>query len=61
VVRRIFDATRTALQTDAVRAALAREGTEVALSDSPEAFESFLNDNEKFWVRLVRQASVRLD
>lgn len=61
VVRRIFEATRTALQNETVRAALAREGTEVSLSDSPEAFENFLNDNEKFWVRLVRQASVRLD
>lgn len=61
VVRRIFEATRVALQSDGVRAALAREGTEVALSDSPEAFAGFLDENEKFWVRLVRQASVRLD
>ena len=61
VMRRIFEAAQVALQNDTVRAALAREGTEVALSESSEQFENFLNDNEKFWVRLVRQAAVRVD
>jgi hypothetical protein len=44
-----------------VKTALAREGTDIALSDSPQAFASFLNDDSKFWVKLVRDAQVKLD
>jgi tripartite-type tricarboxylate transporter receptor subunit TctC len=61
IVRKIFDATTTAMQQPSVKAALAREGTEVALSASPEQFSTFLNEDAKFWVKLVKDAGVKLD
>ena len=41
IVRKIYDATVAAMQQPSVKAALAREGTEVSLSASPEHFASF--------------------
>lgn len=61
IVKKIFDATKTALQQPAVKAALAREGTDVAVSASPEQFATFLDEDAKFWVKLVKDAGVKLD
>lgn len=61
VVKKIFDAATTAMQQPSVKAALAREGTEVALSASPEQFSTFLNEDARFWVKLVKDAGVKLD
>ena len=61
VVKKIFDATVAAMQQPSVKAILAREGTEVSLSASPEAFASFLADDAKFWVDLVRTANVKIE
>ncbi len=61
VIRKLFDATVLVMQQPAVKAALAREGTEVALSASPQAFDRFLVEDGKFWVNLVRSAKVAVD
>lgn len=61
IVKKIFDATTVALQQPSVKASLAREGTDVALSSSPEQFATFLNEDAKFWVKLVKDAGVKLD
>jgi tripartite-type tricarboxylate transporter receptor subunit TctC len=61
VVRKIYDATVTAMQQPAVKAALARDGTEVSISASPEQFASFLVEDSKFWVDLVKNANVKVD
>ncbi len=61
IIRKIFDAAQDAMQRPEVKAALAREGTEVALSKSPEEFAAFLNDDNRFWGRLVKEAGVKLD
>jgi len=61
VVKKIYDATISAMQQPSVKAALAREGTEVSLSGSPEQFASFLAEDEKFWVNLVRSANVKVE
>jgi len=61
IVKKIFDATVSAMQQPAVKAALAREGTEVSLSASPEQFNNFLAEDGKFWVKLVRDAKVKVD
>ncbi len=61
VVKKLFDATAEVLQRPDVKAALAREGTETAGSRSPEEFASFLNDDNRFWARLVKDAGVKLD
>ena len=61
VVRRIHEATTTAMQQASVKATLAREGTEVSLSESPEAFAQFVADDDRFWVDLARSAKVKVD
>ena len=44
IVKKIFEATTVAMQQPSVKAALAREGTEVVLSQSSEQFAAFLNE-----------------
>lgn len=61
IVQKLFEATQTALQQPNVKAALAREGTEVAVSSSPAQFSSFLSQDEKFWVNLVKSTNVTVD
>jgi tripartite-type tricarboxylate transporter receptor subunit TctC len=61
IVRKVYEATISAMQQPAVKAALAREGTEVSLSPSPEAFGNFLLEDGKFWVGLVKSAKVKVE
>ena len=61
IVKKIFEATVAAMQQPSVKAALAREGTEVSLSGSPEQFGSFLAEDGRFWVNLVKTAKVKVD
>jgi tripartite-type tricarboxylate transporter receptor subunit TctC len=61
IVKKLFDATQLALQQPSVKAALAREGTEVSLSSSPENFTAFLAEDAKFWGKLVKDAGVKID
>ncbi len=61
VIKKLFEAATTAMQQPSVKAALAREGTDATLSTSPEQFASFLNEDAKFWVKLVRDAGVKLE
>jgi tripartite-type tricarboxylate transporter receptor subunit TctC len=61
VTKKIFDATQTAMAQTSVKAALAREGTDVSVSASPDQFAAFLNEDAKFWVNLVKSAGVKLD
>jgi len=61
ILRKIYDATAAAMQDPSVRSALAREGTEVSLSPSPEKFAEFLVEDGKFWANLVRTAKVTLE
>jgi tripartite-type tricarboxylate transporter receptor subunit TctC len=61
IVKKLFDATTTAAQKPEVKATLAREGTEVALSRSPEEFAAFLVEDAKFWVRLAKESGATAD
>jgi tripartite-type tricarboxylate transporter receptor subunit TctC len=61
IVKKIYEATVSAMQQPSVKAALAREGTEVSVSASPEAFSSFLTEDGKFWVGLVKSAKVKVE
>lgn len=61
IVQKLFEATQTALKQPGVKAALAREGTDVSLSSSPAQFSKFLAEDEKFWVKLVKSAEVTVD
>ncbi|MCC2675497.1 MAG: tctC [Ramlibacter sp.] len=61
VVKKIHEATIAAMQQPSVKAALAREGTEVSISGSPEQFKAFLVEDGKFWVDLVKNANVKVE
>lgn len=61
VIKRMFEATQSVLRQSAVKQALAREGTEAVGSRSPGGFEAFLAEDEKFWVRLVKESGAKLD
>jgi len=61
IVQKLFTAIKTAMNMPNVRSALAREGTDISVSASPQAFASFLTDDEKFWVKLVKDAQVKID
>jgi tripartite-type tricarboxylate transporter receptor subunit TctC len=56
IVRKLFDATTVAAQRPEYKAALAREGTEVALSKSTDEFAAFLVEDSKFWVKLAKES-----
>lgn len=61
IIQKIYDATQLALKNPNVKAALAREGTEVSASSSPAQFTRFLVEDEKFWVKLVKTTEVTVD
>ena len=61
VMAKLFEAATAAMQQPGVKAALAREGTDASLSASPDQFVSFLNEDAKFWVKLVKDAGVKLE
>lgn len=61
VMKKLFDATAQVMQRPEVKAALAREGTDVAMSKSPDDFAAFLIDDNRFWAKLVKEAGVKLD
>ena len=61
VIKRLFDAAQEAMQKPEVKAALAREGTEVSLSKTPADFAAFLEEDNRFWARLVSESGVKLD
>lgn len=61
VVKKIFEAAQWAMEQANVKAGLARDGTDVDLSKSPEQFAAFLQEDAKFWVKLVKSADVKLD
>lgn len=61
IVQKIYNATVAAMQQPSVKASLARDGTEVSISSSPEQFNSFLAEDGKFWVKLVKSANVKVE
>jgi len=61
IVKQLFDATIAVLQQPEVKQALAREGTETVSSRSPADFAAFLAEDNKFWVRLVRESGAKID
>ena len=61
IVGKLFDAALVASRQPAVKAALAREGTEVSVSNSPEEFAAFLAQDEKLWVRLAKESGAKAD
>ena len=61
IVKKLFDATQAALQKPEVKAALAREGTDVSASASPGDFAAFLKEENRFWAKLAKDAGAKAD
>jgi tripartite-type tricarboxylate transporter receptor subunit TctC len=61
VVKKLYAATIEATQKPEFKAALAREGTEVATSASPEDFAAFLAEDAKFWAKLAKDSGATAD
>jgi tripartite-type tricarboxylate transporter receptor subunit TctC len=61
IIQKLYEATQVAMKQPNVKAALAREGTDVSVSSSPAQFAKFLVEDEKFWVKLVKTAEVSVD
>jgi tripartite-type tricarboxylate transporter receptor subunit TctC len=61
IVKKIYEATVSAMQQPSVKAALAREGTEVSISASPDQFNAFLAEDGKFWANLVKSGNVKAE
>lgn len=61
IVKKLFDATTVALQKPEVKAALAREGTDVSASASPADFAAFVQDENRFWAKLAKDSGAKAD
>jgi tripartite-type tricarboxylate transporter receptor subunit TctC len=59
IVKKLYETTQQVMQRPEVKAALAREGTEVAMSQSPADFAAFLEGDNRFWAKLVKDAGVK--
>ncbi len=58
VVQTLFKAATFAMHQPKVKESLVGEGTETSLSASPEAFDTFLAKEDKFWVDLAKNAEI---
>src|SRR5258706_1532856 len=61
IIRRLFEATGTALKKQDVGRSLARQGTEISGSRSPADFTAFLAEDAKLWTRLIRESGAKAD
>lgn len=61
IVKKLFEAATTAAQRPEVKAILAREGTEVEISRSPEDFAAFVAEDAKLWARLARESGAKAE
>jgi tripartite-type tricarboxylate transporter receptor subunit TctC len=61
IVKKLFDATSLALQRPEVKAALAREGTDISASASPAEFAAFIKEENKFWAKLAKDSGAKAD
>jgi tripartite-type tricarboxylate transporter receptor subunit TctC len=61
IVKKLFDATNVALQRPEVKAALAREGTDVSTSASPADFAAFVKDENRFWAKLAKASGAKAE
>jgi tripartite-type tricarboxylate transporter receptor subunit TctC len=61
VVRRLSAATAEAMKNPKVAETLAREGTEISASRSPEDFAEFIAAEALLWARLVKDSGAKAD
>ena len=61
IVKRMFDATATAVANPSVGKLLEHGGTETAGSKSPEDFAAFIAEDAKLWARVVKDSGAKAD
>jgi tripartite-type tricarboxylate transporter receptor subunit TctC len=61
VIKRLFNATALVMQRPELKQSLARDGTDVSISRSPEDFAAFLREEAKLWARVVRESGAKPD
>ena len=61
VVRKLHTATNQVLQRPELRQLMAKEGTDVEGSKSPEEFAAFTRENAKLWQQLARDTGAKVD
>jgi tripartite-type tricarboxylate transporter receptor subunit TctC len=61
IVKKLYDATMVVMQRPEVKAALAREGTDVSTSASPADFAAFVKEDTKFWAKLAKDSGAKID
>lgn len=61
IVKKLYDATMVAMQRPEVRAALAREGTDISVSSSPADYAGFLREENRFWARLAKDSGAKAE
>jgi tripartite-type tricarboxylate transporter receptor subunit TctC len=61
VIKRLFDATALVMQRPELKQSLARDGTDVSTSRSPDDFAAFLREEAKLWERVVRESGAKAD
>jgi tripartite-type tricarboxylate transporter receptor subunit TctC len=61
IVQKLYQETSKVLALPEVAKALAREGTEVSGSRSPEDFAAFIAEDAKLWARLVKDSGAKAD
>ena len=61
IVQKLYQETSKVLALPEVAKALAREGTEVSGSRSPEDFAAFIAEDAKLWGRLVKDSGAKAD
>lgn len=61
IVKKLYDATQVAMQKPEVKAALAREGTDVSVSSSPGDFAAFVKDENRFWAKLAKDSGAKAE
>jgi tripartite-type tricarboxylate transporter receptor subunit TctC len=61
IVKKLSEATVAALQRPEVKAALEREGTEVAPAGTPADFGVFVKDENQFWAKLAKDSGAKAE
>ncbi len=61
IVKKLYDATVSAMNQPEVKRALSADGTEAFVSKSPADFAAFLKKDNVFWEKLVKDSGSHLD
>jgi tripartite-type tricarboxylate transporter receptor subunit TctC len=61
IVKRVYDAAAVAVADAKVKSIMANEGNEATISRSPEDYAAFMENDNKFWTKLVKDSGAKID